>query len=481
MAVARLRFLEREEEELIDQQSMECLETIGVKVKSEGVLNMLKEAGAVIDGKAQVAKIPESMVREALANAPKEIVLHGRESRHDLRIPVSSWPYVGTSGLATYIRDIDTGERRDSTVKDIADCVRLADALTGVDFVQTCTTATEVSEQTHGLHELWTALQNTTKHVHGVEIFNAEDARKQVELGAAIAGGKEELDKRPRFSVIHCSIAPLAFEQEAVEAMVEFAKAGVPVTTMTMSLSGGTAPVTMAGTLVNANSENLASFVIGQTARKGARTIYCSSSTPVSMSSGMINYQSANQPLIAAGLAQMARRYGLPCMVGDWGLNDTPEPGFPHTFSETMGIAISTMTGSDMQGGIGALDNAKGTALEQEVIDSYVWENVRRQMTAFEISKETVALDVIREVGHGNTFLAHMHTARNFRKEIISRDPDKGRFEATQSRAMVSEARQIAKKLLKEHTVPRLDESIIKAGNGIIKEHEKRLLSRPTA
>ena len=481
MAVARLRFLEKEEEGLIDQQTMECLETIGVKVKSESVLNMLKEAGAVVDDKTQVAKIPESMVREALAHVPKEIVLHGRESRHDLRMPVSSWPYVGTSGLATYILDIDTGKRRDSTVKDIADCVRLADALTGVDFVQTCTTATEVPHQTHGLHELWTALQNTTKHVHGVEILNAEDAKKQVELGALIAGGKEELDKRPRFTVIHCSIAPLTFEEDAVEAMVEFAKAGVPVTTMTMSLSGGTAPVTLAGTLVNANSENLASFVIGQAARKGARTIYCSSSTPVSMSTGMINYQSANQPLIAAGLAQMAKRYGLPCMVGDWGLNDTTEPGFPHTFSETMGIAISTMTGSDMQGGIGALDNAKGTALEQEVIDSYIWENVRKQMTAFEISKETAALDVIREVGHGNTFLTHIHTARNFRKEIISRDPDKARFEATMSNAMVAEAREIAKKLLKEHKVPKLDESIVQLGNGIISEHEKQLQSRPTA
>ena len=481
MAVARLRFLEKEEEELIDQQTMECLETIGVKIKSESVLNMLKEAGAVVDDRTQVAKIPERMVREALSNVPKEIVLHGRESKHDLRMPVSSWPYVGTSGLATYIIDIDTGERRDSTVKDIADCVKVADALTGVDFVQTCTTATEVPHQTHGLHELWTALQNTTKHVHGVEIYNAEDAKKQVELGALVAGGKEELDRRPRFTVIHCSIAPLAFEQDAVEAMVEFAKAGVPVTTMTMSLSGGTAPVTLAGTLVNANSENLASFVIGQAARKGARTIYCSSSTPVSMSTGMINYQSANQPLIAAGLAQMAKRYGLPCMVGDWGLNDTAEPGFPHTFSETMGIAISTMTGSDMQGGIGALDNAKGTALEQEVIDSYVWENVRKQMTAFEISKETAALDVIREVGHGNTFLTHIHTARNFRKEIISRDPDKARFEATMSNAMVAEAREIAKRLLKEHQVPKLDESIVQLGNGIIREHEKLLLSSPTA
>jgi len=481
MAVARLRFLEKEEVELIDQQSIECLETIGVKVKSMPVLNMLKEAGAQVDDKTQVAKFPESMVRDALAHTPKEVALHGRESRHDLRIPVTSWPYVGTSGLATYIIDIDTGERRPSTVKDIADCVRLADALTGVDFVQTCTTATDVPEQTHGLHELWTALQNTTKHVHGVEIFNAEDARKQVELGALVAGSREDLDKRPRFTVIHCSIAPLTFERDAVEAMVEFLKAGVPVTTMTMSLSGGTAPVTLAGTLVNANSENLASFVIGQTARNGARTIYCSSSTPVSMSTGMINYQSANHPLIAAGLAQMARRYGLPCMVGDWGLNDSPEPGVPHTFSEMMGTAISTMTGSDMQGGVGALDNAKGTALEQEVIDSYVWENVRKQMTAFEISEETAALDVIKAVGHGNTFLTNVHTARNFRKEIIQRDPDKARFEATMSKAMVPEAKQVAKRLLKEHEVPKLDKAVIEAGNRIIREHEKSLLSKAKA
>jgi trimethylamine--corrinoid protein Co-methyltransferase len=478
MAVARLRFLEKEEEELIDQQSIECLETIGVKVKSEGVLNILDEAGATVDQRTQVARLPESMVRDALGSALKEITLYGRESKNDLTIPVTSWPYVGTSGLATYIIDIETGERRNSTVKDIADCVRLADALDGVDFVQTCTTATEVPEQTHGLHELWTALQNTTKHVHGVEIFDAEDARKQVELGALVAGSKEDLDKRPRFSVIHCSIAPLTFERDAVEALVEFAKAGVPVTTMTMSLSGGTAPVTLAGTLVNANSENLASFVIGQAARKGARTIYCSSSTPVSMSTGMINYQSANQPLIAAGLAQMARRYGLPCMVGDWGLNDTPDPGFPHSFSETMGIAISTMTGSDMQGGVGALDNAKGTALEQEVIDAYVWENVRKQMTAFEITKETVALDVLREVGHGNTFLTHIHTARNFRKEIIQRDKEKARFEATLSRSMVPEAKEIARRLLREHQVPRLDDSVVKAGDAVIRGHESRIRTR---
>lgn len=478
MAVARLRFLDKDEEDVIDQQSMECLETIGVKVKSESVLKMLGKAGAKVDYRTQVAKMPERMVRDMLKTVPKSMILHARDPKNDLRIPVSSWPYVGTTGLGTYIVDIKTGKKRDSTVRDIADTVRLGDALTGADYVQTNLTATEVPEATHGLHELWTAFQNTTKHVQGVEIFNAEDARKQVELGALIAGGLEELKKKPYFTVIHCSIAPLMFEHDAVEALVEFAKAGVSVTTMSMSLSGGTAPVTMAGTLVNANSENLASMVIGQVASKGARTVYCSSSTPVNMKTGMINYESVNQPLIAAGLAQMAKRYGLPCMVGDWGLNDSDEPGIPHTFSETMGIALSTMSGTDMQGGIGALDCAKGVALEQEVIDAYVWENVKLQMTPFEISKETAALDVMRQVGHGNTFLTNMHTVRNFRREVVMRDPDKGRFEATMSKAMVAEAREIAQGLLKDHRVPQLDKSIMQQGNEIIRNHEKELARR---
>ena len=478
MAVARLKFLDKGEEDLIDQLSMECLETIGVKIKSESVLRMLGKAGADVDPKSQIAKIPESMVRAALKTVPKEMTLHARDPKHDLHIPVSSWPYVGTTGLGTYIIDIKTGKKRDSTVKDIADTVRLGDALDGADYVQTNLTATEVPHATHGLHELWTAFQNTTKHVQGVEIYNAEDARKQVELGSLIAGGEDELRKRPHFTVIHCSIAPLMFEHDAVEALVEFAKAGVVVTTMTMSLSGGTAPVTMAGTLVNANSENLASLVIGQAAAKGARTVYCSSSTPVNMKTGMINYESVNQPLISAGLAQMAKRYSLPCMVGDWGTNDSEEPGLPHTFTETMGIALSTMSGTDLQGGIGAMDCAKGVSLEQEVIDAYLWENVKKQMTPFEINRETAALDVIRQVGHGNTFLTTMHTLRNFRKEVVMRDASKARFEATMSKSMVAEAREIAIRLLKEHVVPPVDRDIIKQGNEIIRTHEKELASR---
>ena len=88
MAVARLRFLERGEEELIDQQSIECLETIGVKIKSETVLKMLDRAGAQVDSRTQVAKIPEGIVKDALKTVPKEMTLHGRDPKHNMRIPV---------------------------------------------------------------------------------------------------------------------------------------------------------------------------------------------------------------------------------------------------------------------------------------------------------------------------------------------------------------------------------------------------------
>lgn len=478
MAVARLRFLSRDEEELVHEQSLKCLEEIGVLVRSQYVLGLLEQGGARVDRKSGIAWIPEAMVKEAIAKAPKRLRLCGRDPQHDLQLPVSSYPYVGTTGLGVYIKDIDTGEKRPSTRKDIADFIRLADALEPCAYVWTSLTATDVPQEVHGIHELWTAFKNTTKHVQGVEVSSAEDARRQVELASYIVGGKEQLRKRPIFDVICCSIAPLSYDEGAVEGMVEFAKAGVPVAPMTMSLSGGSAPVTMAGTVVNANSENLASLVIAQFAAPGAPVIYCSSSAPISMRTGSINYMTPEPPLISAALGQMAHRYGLPCMVGDWGINDKDTVGCPHAFSEVMSVALTLFSGTDMAGGMGGLDAVKGAALEQLVIDAYLWEDIRVFMKERTFTEETVALDVIKAVGHGNTFLTHPHTMKNFRKELLSWDPRRLAWEATLSDRMVGEAREIAKKLLAEHTVPALDSEVLKKGEALIRDYEKAAASR---
>ncbi|HIH01073.1 TPA: hypothetical protein HA259_03175 [Thermoplasmata archaeon] len=475
MAVARLKFMNKDEEEFVHEQSLKSLRTLGVMVKNDRVLKILKDAGASVDESKGIAKISEDMVNDAVEKAPKSFVLGARDPRHDKKVPVETHSWMATTGLAVYTRDLETGERRPTTDQDLANFSRLADALDPVDICWTTVTATDVQQETLAIRSLWTAMKNCTKHVQVIPAArDGRDARRQVELAAMVAGGEEELRKRPLFSVISCPIAPLSFDRGPVDAQVEFAKAGIPVVAMSMSLSGMSAPITMAGTIVNVNTENLASMVISQTAAPGAPFIYSSESAPIDMKTGIMDYASHAFPLVSAGVAQMARRYGVPTMVSGWGV-ETKNPGLEPSFSQVYTSAIGPLCGSDLISGAGSVDAAKGACLEQVVIDAYMWEDVRAVMKKYSFSEETAALDVVAEVGHANTFLSHIHTARNFKNELYFRDPKKQEWQATRSTAMTPAAREVAKRLLAEHKVPPIDPEILRKGDEHIARYEKEL------
>lgn len=475
MAVARLRFLDKGEEELIHGESLRCLETIGVMVKSKMVLKSLEGAGASVDFKKEVARLPEALVMECAKKAPKSVTLASRDGKHDLRLPVEKYPMLSTTGLAVYTHDLATGEKRPTTNKDLANFSRMADALNGIDICWTTATAHDVVQNALALNSLWTVLQNNTKHIQVVPATHgAADARKQVELASLVVGGPDQLRKRPVFSVISCSIAPLCFEKAEIEAQVEFAKAGIPIVSMSMSISGLSSPVTMAGTIENINAENLASNVISQVSSPGAPFIYSSESAPMDMKTGVMDYNAYQLPLISAGAAQMAKRYGFPAHTASWGF-ETVEPGIQGSLSEAFGVALNTFSGSDEMSGAGSLDHAKGAALEQVVLDSFMWEDIRTYMHEFPFSRDTIALDVVEAVGHAGTFLKHPHTLRNFRGEIFVRDQKRKHWQATNSTSMMDEVREVARKILKEHTVAPLPLEVVTKGNEIVKAYERQV------
>lgn len=477
MAVPRLRFLDKDEEDLIHSSSIETLEEFGVLIRSPSVLKMLGDAGAIIDTKTMIARIPESLVMEAIKRSPKSFVLCSRDGKHDLGIPANPFPHMGSNGVGTYMTDLESGEKRKTTRKDIADFARLADSLSGIDFFWSNVTAYDVPERTYMVHALWVSLQNCTKN-YGTLTLSAEDARAQIELASLIAGGNEQLKKKPIIQLLSCIVAPLSFEKGAVEGHVEFARAGIPIIAMSMSLGGMSAPVTLAGTITNANTENLASLVITQTAAPGAPHIYCSESTPVDMITGSISYEAPEYAMIETATGQMAHRYGLPKYTGSWGLGHGGDvPGISGTFCELSAMALSMLNGTDIATGAGGLEEAKGGSLEQLLIDSYVWENYRGFLRKFEISERTIALDVVKQVGHGNSFMTHPHTAKNFKKELFFRDRKKARFEAAKSTSMISEAKDIIRLTLKEHHPETVDPEIIKKGDEIIDALDKRLSS----
>ena len=468
-----LRFLDEAEEDMIHAQSVECLETVGVLVHSASVRKLLAEAGARVDARKELVRIPESLVKESLRSAPKTITLAARDPKHDLKIPVTGPPYVSTGGVTLSIFDLDKGEPRPATTKDLVDIARLADALDPIDAVWPLVTTSDVPAHAQFANELWTCLQNTTKHILGSAgsgTLGVPDAKVQLALGALVAGGADALAKRPLFSVLSCPIAPLSFEQGAVEAQIEYARAGIPVIGMSMCMGGVTAPVTLAGTVVMLNAEALASLVITQVAAPGAPHIYCSEATMADMTSGFIGYRGPEAPMVFAAADQMARRYGLPKMTGIIGV-DAPQPGVDIPFGELAALMLTTMSGTDLCSGVGGLNLDAGCSLEQMVIDAVNWEEFRAYMRHFTVDKTTAALDVIRDVGPGGSFLNHPHTTKHFRSQLFFRDKRTREYGATMSTRMVANARETVRKALREHRVEPLDRAIAKQGQDILQSY----------
>jgi trimethylamine--corrinoid protein Co-methyltransferase len=475
MAVARFKFLDRDEEDLVHRLSLEVLGTIGVRIHSPSVLRMLEKAGAAVDQKSMVAKIPERMIKDALGKVPESFTIGGRDRNLDVRLPAISWPYVALGGVTTWIEDYQTKKHKEATTEDLAQLTRIGDAMPGVDLIWPIVTARDVPPHACFANELWTAFKNTTKPIHGSAgsgTVGVADAKVQIRLGNLISGGEKEMKKRPPFTVLSCVIAPLTFEKGAVEAQCEYARAGIPVISMSMSLGGSTCPMSVAGTIVNANSENLASLVITQTASPGAPHIYSSESTLVDVRTGFIGYLGVETPMIFAACGQMAARYGLPKMTGTMGM-DGKTTGNPTTLYETFSSLFVTMNGTDLCSGIGGLDADAGCSAEQIVIDANIWEEFREFMRIFEISEKTAAIEVMRQVGQGNTFLTHPHTVRNFKSQVHFRDKAKDVYGATMSTDMREEAHKVVEKILREHRVPQLDVDVIREGDQIVKEYAK--------
>jgi trimethylamine--corrinoid protein Co-methyltransferase len=473
MAVAQISILSRSEMDKVHQKTLEILENPGVRVRSEVALKVLERGGAKIDMKSMRASIPESLVKETVSKLPKTVKLCSRDSKHDMAAPRSGYPYMATNGTAVYITDLASGQRRATTAKDLRDFMVLSDAMEPLDYVWPIVTAHDAPEKTHALTELAISLMNTTKHVQG-EAISREEALGEIELAAAIAGGKDELAKRPIFSVIQCPICPLEFEKGSVEALMEFAKAGIPVVSMSMALTGLTSPVTLAGTIAIVNAENLASFAISQMTKPGAPVVYSSESTAPNMKTGEIHYGAVEEMLLAGASAQMAKRYGAATMVGGFGLGLGGEsPGIYLDPAELVFTSITSLALTDFASGIGGLDQAKGASLEQIVIDCDIWENVREMRRDVGLDDARFVTDLIRSVGPGGSYMKEIHTARNLRKELFMPGQEKEDILSAYRldkpmKDYVAKARDRAKKILSSHVPEPVNADAKKKVEGIL-------------
>ena len=399
----------------LKQATLDILESVGVQFQSETALDLLAEHGVRVDRAAQLATFPPEIVLAAMAQAPRRFTLGAREA--SCEIPVGDGnSYCTTDGCGVEIIDFATRERRQSTKADLADVTRLQDYLSSIAFWWPTLSAGDCGE-TAQLHELDAGWNNTVKHLQGM-VNGAREARYAVEMAMVIAGGPEELRRRPVMSDLIGTISPLVIDKDGIEAALVFAAAGVPVTFVTMPTLGTTAPATKAGAYALGSAELVAATVLLQLAYPGAPVLHSTMQSWADPRSG--NFVSFPQDARSRALGtELAHHWGVPAESATCG-TDSPAPGtWQAGVEEALDFVQAAQEGSELLPSIGLVNVYTLFYPEHLILGDDIYHRARYAIMDIDLDDEALALEAIAEVGPGGHFLGHKHTRRHMRAAVM--------------------------------------------------------------
>lgn len=442
----------KKEVQKIDEGVMWVLENVGIQVNSAQARELLLSAGAR-EKADKVVLFPEKLVRWAIREAPSKVVLYGRNDRHNLTLE-DGRVYFGTGGTVLYIFDLETGQRRPTTLVDLARVGRLVDALENVHFYLLPLYPNELPKEYVDVNRFYAGLVSTTKHIMG-GIYTMEGLQEVIELAELVAGGPEALRQRPIVSFITCTVAPLRLDALYTDFLIEIARRGLPVVVPSEVLAGVTGPVTIAGSLVVQLAETLAGLVVAQLAKPGSPVIIGTVSTVMDPRRAGYLSGAIEMGLMQAGVAQMAQFYQLP-LYATAGMSDSKLPDAQAGYEKALTALLVGMAGANLiHDAAGLLEFCTTAAYEQYVIDDEIVGMVMRALRGVEVTDETLALEVIKQIGPGGHYLTHRHTLKYMRTELFSpKVSDRELREKWESQGGLDareRAKRIARRLLEEH------------------------------
>ncbi len=448
-----LKILSKEEIQEIHEATVYLLENIGIKIHNHTARQIFAENGAKVDFDSGVVKITRAMLEEAVDSAPSKIILCGRDEKNDLLLEGTN-VHLGTGGTVLNTLDLETGEKRLTEVQDVAAYARMADALDNIAFFVINCYPSDVPAEEVDINRFYHALANTSKHVMG-GIYTMEGLRSVIDMAEEIVGSREKLLERPFVSFITLMMSPLVMEVTYTDFLIEIARRGLPVTTPSEPLAGATAPVTLAGTITINNAESLGGLILSQLINKGNPTLYGTTSSIIDMKSGTYMAGNIESALINAGCAQMAQYYKIP-IYATGGMSDSKLVDCQAGYESANTAMVVALSGANyIHDAFGLLEFCTTLSYEKMVIDNESVGMALRAVRGVEVNRETIAAEIIEEVGPGGQFLDHPHTAKHVRGEfffptIADRQP-RSVWEAAGSLDATKRARIKAKQILEDH------------------------------
>jgi trimethylamine--corrinoid protein Co-methyltransferase len=443
--------------------SLEVLQRTGVRVYSPAGLKLLREAGAAVEGDAEqgLVRLPPSLVERALATAPSAFNLH-RRGTDEVAIQLDGQHvYFGTGSDTLRYLDPRTGLRRDFQSADVADCMRLGDALPQIGFLMSVGIPRDVPTATYFRYQFATMQRHTEKPL----VFVCND-RADIEaihaMAAAAAGGAERLQRFPHILLYSEPTTPLQHSLEATEKLLFCAEHAIPVTHSPAPMMGGTAPITVAGAAVLGNAEMLSGLVMHQLQAPGAPFLYGHGVHHLDMKEMISVYGAPEFQLARVFAAEMARFYGLP-VWGYSGHSDSKVVDGQAAADAQFSVLVALLARTNLNHDVGYLESGLTGSPEMMVLTDEIISQTRHFARGARVDPEALAVDVIHAVGPGGEFLSHDHTMAHWRELWLPGVFDRqrlGPWEEKGARRLEDRVREKTVALLDSHRVPALPATV---------------------
>ncbi len=443
----------------IHQTTMKILHKIGIRFPHEEALNIFKKHGFKVED--QLVFLEEKQVMDLIKNIPSKFTIQARNSNKDVTIG-AGFPVFAPGYGAPFLIDPDVGKRV-PTIQDYENLVRLAHMLPNQDMSgHLLIEPQDIPAETAHLRMVAANIQFSDKAFIGSTEgrVGAEHTMDMIEIlfGDSAKGHFTTGLINP--------LSPLSYSTDMVDALLVYSRANQPVVIASLIMAGSTGPITLAGMLAQQNAELLSGIVLTQLVNPGLPVIYGSTSTNIDMKTGALAIGSPELSLCIAAHGQLARKYGL-ASRGGGALTDSStldaQAGYESMFSlyATLNSGIDFVLHS-----AGIISSYLAFSYEKFVMDDELCGMLKHFQAGFNVNPETLAFDVIKNVGHEGHYLGEPETLKRCRTEFwMPALADRTGLEAWwggEQEDTTERCVQRWKKLLADYLEPELDQSVKK-------------------
>ncbi|MCK4932086.1 MAG: trimethylamine methyltransferase family protein [Candidatus Aminicenantes bacterium] len=405
--------------EKIHAASLEILDRVGARLHMEEAIQLLKKAGARISD-SNLVRIPSQLVEKSLTTVPKKVVLYDRHERPAIHLGNHN-RYYGPGSDCLNIIDHRDGIRRKPLLKDVVEGAILCDSLENIDFSMSMVLPADVDQSTADRVQMEAMLNHNTKPIIFVS-YDFNGCIDCVEMAEAVMGGAEALRENP---LVACYInvpTGLIHNEDSLRKLLFLAEKNIPSLYIPSSTEGVSSPITTAGAIALDYAGVLVGLVLSQLKQEGAPIIV------PGMSPGPLDMRTAVNPYCdpEQGIMQsMAKFYNLP-MFSLGGASESKVVDQQAAAEASLSLLFETLTGSDLIHDLGYLESGLTFSFSHLVICDEIVDWIKGFTKDVKVTEETLALDVIEEVGPEGNYLKTEHTLKHYKErwypDLFERD-----------------------------------------------------------